>query len=106
MTEQEADPQVIATIGKRLTTTFTQTVAEEMARASKKGVPTETFLREALNALLRMSAVVAGNRISPENALNHEQVQARIDRLHIAFAQAVHRIMEGEIGAMERKIHA
>ena len=88
MTEQEADRQVLVTIGKRMTEAFTRTVGEEMARASKKGVPTHTLLQEALNALLRMSAVVAGNLIAPENALNHEQVQARIDRLHIAFAVA------------------
>ena len=96
MPEQEADRQVIETIGKRLTTTFTQTVAEEMARAATKGVPTATVLQEALKALLRMSAVVAGNLISPENAAPHEQ-QVRIDRLHIAFAQAFHRIIEGEL---------
>ena len=105
MPEQEANRQAIATIGQRLTTAFTQTVGEEMARASKKGVPTETFLQEALNALLRMSAVIAGNRIAPDSVLNHEQVQARIDRLHSAFTQAVHRIMEGEIGALERRGH-
>jgi len=103
MPEQDETRQAIATIGKRLTTTFTQTVGEEMARAAKKGVPTATFLQEALNALLRMSAVIAGNRISPDNAATHEQVQTRIDRLHSAFTQAVHRIMEGEIGALERK---
>ena len=103
MPEQEEDGQVIAMRGKRMTETFRRTVAEEMARASQKGVATGTLLQEALNALLRMSAVVAGNLIAPENALNHEQVQARIDRLHIAFAQAVQRIMEGEIGALERK---
>ena len=106
MTEREADRQVLVTIGKHMTEAFTRTVGEEMARVSKKGVPTHTLLQEALNALLRMSAVVAGNLIAPENALNHEQVQARIDRLHIAFAQAVQRIMEGEIGALERKEHA
>jgi len=103
MPEQEANRQAIATIGKRMTEAFTRTVGEEMAGASKKGVPTDTLLQEALNALLRMSAVVAGNLISAETAFNHERVQARIDRLHLAFAQAVHRIMEGEIGALERK---
>ena len=100
--EQDETRQVIATRAKRMTEAFTRTVGEEMAHASTKGVPTETFLQEALNALLRMSAVIAGNRISPENAAPHEQ-QARIDRLHSAFSHAVHRIMEGEIGALERK---
>jgi len=105
MPEPESNQQVIVTIGKRMTEAFTQTVGEEMARASTKGVPTETFLHEALNALLRMAAVVAGTLISPDNAAPHEQVQARSDRLHSAFTQAVHRIMEGEIGALERKGH-
>ena len=105
MTEQEADRQVLVTIGKRMTEAFTRTVGEEMARASKKGVPTHTLLQEALNALLRTSALVASNLISDENALTREQ-QARIDRLQIAFSHAVHRIMEGEIGALERKEHA
>ena len=103
MPEQEATRQVMAARAKRMTEAFTRTVGEEMARASTKGVPTETFLQEALNALLRMSAVIAGTLISPENAAPHEQVQARIDRLHIAFSQALHRIMEGESGALERK---
>ena len=105
MPEQEAPRQVMATIGQRLTTAFTRTVGEEMARAATKGVPTETVLHEALNALLRMAAVVAGTLIAPDNAAPHEQVQARSDRLHSAFTQAVHRIMEGEIGALERKGH-
>ena len=105
MPEPESNQQVLVTLGKRMTEAFTQTVGEEMARASKKGVPTETLLQEALNALLRMSAVVAGNCISPENAAPHVQ-QARIDRLHLAFAQAVHRVMEGEIGALERNERA
>ena len=102
MAEPKANRQVLVTMGKRMTEAFTQTVGEEMARASKKGVPTETLLQEALNALLRMSAVVAGNFISPETAAPHVQ-QARINRLHLAFAQAVRRVMEGEIGALERK---
>jgi len=51
-----------------MTEAFTQTVGEEMARASKKGVPTETLLQEALNALLRMSRRSRGNFISPETA--------------------------------------
>jgi hypothetical protein len=102
--EQDATRQVLATIGQRLTTVLTQTVGEEMARASTKGVPTETVLQEALNVLLRMAAVVAGTLIAPDNAAPHDQ-QARSDRLHSAFTQAVHRIMEGEIGALERKGH-
>ena len=105
MPEQDETPQVIAARGKRMTKTFIRTVAEEMARASQKGVPTDTLLQEALNALLRTSALVASNLISDENALTREQ-QARIDRLQIAFSHAVHRIMEGEIGALERKEHA
>ena len=104
MPAQEESREVIATRGKRMTKTFTRMVAEEMARASQKGVPTDTLLQEALNALLRTSALVASNLISDENALTHEE-QARIDRLHIAFSHAVHRIMGGEIGALERKEH-
>ena len=103
MPEPESNQQVIATIGKRMTKTFIRTVGEEMARASKTGVPTDTLLREALNALLRTSAVVAANLISPATALARERLQARTGRLQIAFSQAVHRIMEGEIGALERK---
>jgi len=38
--EQDEERQVIATISQRLTDAFTRTVGEEMARASKKGVPT------------------------------------------------------------------
>jgi len=102
MPEQEESREVIATRGKRMTKTFIRTVAEEMARASQKGVPTETLLQEARNALLRTSALVASNLISDENALTREQ-QARIDRLQIAFSHAVRRIMEGAIGALERK---
>ena len=103
MPEQDADRQVIETIGKRLTTTFTQTVGEDMARAATKGVPTATFLQEALKALLRVAAVVAGNLIAPETVHNREQAQPRIDRLHTAFAQAFYRIIEGELEALERK---
>ena len=103
MPEQEGNRQVIATIGQRMTGAFTRTVNDEMARAAKTGVPARTLLQGALSALLHMSAVVAGNLISPETALNREQVQPRIDRLHIAFSQALHRIMEGESAALERK---
>ena len=39
MPEQDEERQVIATISQRLTDAFTRTVGEEMARASKKGVP-------------------------------------------------------------------
>ena len=46
MPEPESNQQVIVTIGKRMTEAFTQTVGEEMARASTKGVPTETFLKK------------------------------------------------------------
>lgn len=105
MPEQDETREVIATRGKRVTKTFTRTVAEEMARASQKGVPTDTLLQEALNALLRRAALVASNLISDESALTREQL-ARIDRLQIAFSHAVHRIMEGEVGALERKGHA
>jgi hypothetical protein len=102
--EQDETRQVIATTAKRMTEAFTRTVGEEMAPATTKGVPTDILLQDALNALLRVSAVVAGNLLSPENAAPHKP-QARIDRLRLAFSHVVHRTMEGEIGALERKGH-
>ena len=98
--------QELRPIAERVYAGIAQVMQTEAQRSTREGVPIETFLDGALNALVRASAYFACYSLSPESEPNSERVQARMHRLHIALSQALHRIMESELRAMDIKGHA
>jgi hypothetical protein len=98
--------QELRPIAERVYAGIAQVMQTEAERGTREGVPIETFLDGALNALVRTSAYFACHKISPESDPTSERVQARIHRLRVALSQALHRIMESELRAMDIKGHA
>ncbi len=105
MGEQE-DMQEFARISERILTALENTMKTERTHAENEGVPGDTFLQGALNALLEAVAFTACNLISTESDPSSKQVQARIDRVHDALSTALHRILESEWRARDSKGHA
>jgi len=105
MGEQE-DMQEFTRISERILSAIETTMTTERARAETEGVPGDTFLQAAVNSLLEALAFTACNVISPESDPSSQQVQARIDRVHRALSDALHRILESEWRARDSKGHA
>ena len=93
---QQEDMQEFTRISERILSALENTMTMERARAEKDGVPGDTFLQAAVNSLLEALAFTACNAISPESDPSNKRVQARIDRVHGALSDALHRILESE----------
>jgi len=104
MAQWEVDQKIGLPIANRMQDALTVALGKERERAGREGVPAVLAIQSALHALVRVTAFYALHLISPEPRIdpNSDKTQARVQRIEVALSQALHRIMETEMGAPEK----
>ncbi len=98
MGQQEEERGPVAQIAERILNSLTPVLSEEREWASREGVPARTYLQGTLNALLEVAAFTACTLIAAESDPSSAAVRPRSARVHIALADALEDIMQGELG--------